>query len=144
MTVKAQVGEGRPPPHPHRPSPRRRRPSTVTIEDNGIGIDPRRGVATSPIARPGSLEFFKAYADAAEADDPASRFIGTVGGGLYATSWGIEGRVRTRFDALRRDAGGVAIDRRRTFTVLPGDRESPRHQVVLTSKTTEGYLASGG
>src|SRR3954467_6803652 len=58
---------------------------TLTIEDNGVGMTREEVIKNlGTIARSGSAEFAKAYADAAKSKEGGLRIIGQFGVGFYA------------------------------------------------------------
>src|SRR5258708_10120013 len=58
---------------------------TITIEDNGIGMTRDEAIHNlGTIARSGSLEFMKAYAEAAKSREAGLKIIGQFGVGFYA------------------------------------------------------------
>jgi molecular chaperone HtpG len=90
------------------------------------------------IARSGSLDFVKAYADAAKSKEAGLKIIGQFGVGFYAAFM-----VASRVDVHTRSMlpGGEPVIWRSTgsggFTVLPGDRENPGTEIVLHIKEDE-------
>src|SRR5882757_73690 len=58
---------------------------TISIEDNGVGMTREETIHNlGTIARSGSLEFVKAYAEAAKNRDAGLKIIGQFGVGFYA------------------------------------------------------------
>ncbi len=112
---------------------------TITIEDNGIGMTRDEVIHNlGTIARSGSLEFMKAYAEAAKNKEAGLKIIGQFGVGFYAAFM-----VASRVDVKTRSmlpgsepvvwrSGGSG-----TFTVLPGDRETSGTEIVLHLKEEE-------
>src|SRR5258708_27504920 len=57
---------------------------TLTVEDNGVGMTREEVIQNlGTIARSGSLEFVKAYAEAAKNKDTGLKIIGQFGVGFY-------------------------------------------------------------
>jgi len=112
---------------------------TITIEDNGVGMTRDEAIKNlGTIARSGSLEFVKAYADAAKSKDAGLQIIGQFGVGFYAAFMvASRGDVRTRSmlpgsePVVWRSTGSGS------FTVLPGERETPGTEIVLHLKEEE-------
>jgi molecular chaperone HtpG len=112
---------------------------TLTIEDNGVGMTRDEVIQNlGTIARSGSLDFVKAYADAAKSKEAGLKIIGQFGVGFYAAFM-----VATRVDVhtLSMLAGGEPVIWRSSgsggFTVLPGDRTTPGTEIVLHLKEEE-------
>jgi molecular chaperone HtpG len=112
---------------------------TITIEDNGIGMTRDEVIHNlGTIARSGSLEFMKAYADAAKSREAGLKIIGQFGVGFYAAFM-----VASRVDVRTRSMlpGSEPVVWRSvgsgSFTVLPGEREIPGTEVVLHLKEEE-------
>jgi molecular chaperone HtpG len=106
---------------------------TITIEDNGIGMTRDEVIKNlGTIARSGSVEFVKAYAEAAKTADAGLKMIGQFGVGFYAVFM-----VASRVDVLTRSMlpGSEPVVWRSSgsgsFTVLPGEREQPGTQIVV-------------
>ncbi len=117
---------------------------TITIEDNGIGMTREEVIQNlGTIARSGSLEFVKAYAEAAKNREAGLKIIGQFGVGFYS-SFMVASRVDVRTRSMLPGSepviwrsGGSG-----TFTVLPGEREQPGTEIVLHLKEEEReYLA---
>jgi molecular chaperone HtpG len=110
---------------------------TITIADNGIGMTRDEVVQNlGTIARSGSVEFLKAYADAMKnSKDGALKLIGQFGVGFYAAFM-----VASRVDVHTRSMlpGAEAVLWRSsgagTFTVATGDRQDPGTEIVLHLK----------
>jgi molecular chaperone HtpG len=117
---------------------------TITIEDNGVGMTRDEVIQNlGTIARSGSLEFVKAYAEAAKSKEGGLKIIGQFGVGFYAAFM-----VASRVDVRTRSmiAGSEPVIWRSagsgSFTVLPGEREHPGTEIVLHLKEEEReYLA---
>ena len=112
---------------------------TLTVEDNGIGMTRDEVIQNlGTIARSGSLDFVKAYADAARSKEAGLKIIGQFGVGFYAAFM-----VASRVDVHTRSMlpGGEPVIWRSTgtggFTVLSGDRENPGTEIVLHVKEDE-------
>jgi len=112
---------------------------TLTVEDNGVGMTREEVIQNlGTIARSGSLDFVKAYAEAAKSKEAGLKIIGQFGVGFYAAFM-----VASRVDVHTRSMlpGGEPVIWRSTgsgsFTVLPGDRENPGTEVVLHLKEDE-------
>jgi molecular chaperone HtpG len=112
---------------------------TLTVEDNGVGMTREEVIQNlGTIARSGSLDFVKAYAEAAKSKEAGLKIIGQFGVGFYAAFM-----VASRVDVhtLSMVAGGEPVIWRSTgtgsFTVLPGERENPGTEVVLHLKEEE-------
>ncbi|HKQ68302.1 MAG TPA: molecular chaperone HtpG, partial [Polyangiaceae bacterium] len=112
---------------------------TITLEDNGIGMTRDEVIQNlGTIARSGSLEFMKAYADAAKNKEAGLRIIGQFGVGFYAAFM-----VASRVDVKTRSMlpGAEPVIWRSTgsgsFTVMPGERETPGTEIVLHLKEEE-------
>src|SRR5215475_4490782 len=106
---------------------------TITIEDNGVGMTRDEVIENlGTIARSGSLEFVKAYAEAAKSKEGGLKIIGQFGVGFYA-AFMVASRVDVRTRSMLpgsepviwRSAGSG------TFTVLPGEREHPGTEIIL-------------
>jgi len=119
---------------------------TVTIEDNGIGMTRDEVIQNlGTIARSGSLEFMKAYAEAAKNKETGLKIIGQFGVGFYA-AFMVASRVDVRTRSMLPDADPVIwrSTGSGTFTVLPGEREHPGTEIVLHLKEDEReYLRVG-
>jgi molecular chaperone HtpG len=117
---------------------------SITVEDNGVGMTRDEVIQNlGTIARSGSLEFVKAYAEAAKSREAGLKIIGQFGVGFYAAFM-----VASRVDVRTRSmvAGAEPVVWRSTgsgsFTVLPGEREQPGTEIVLHLKEDEReYLA---
>jgi molecular chaperone HtpG len=112
---------------------------TITIEDNGIGMTRDEAIHNlGTIARSGSLEFMKSYAEAAKNREAGLKIIGQFGVGFYAAFM-----VASRVDVKTRSMlpGTEPVIWRSTgsggFTVLPGEREIPGTEIVLHLKEDE-------
>ena len=112
---------------------------TLTIEDNGVGMTRDEVIQNlGTIARSGSLDFVKAYAEAAKSKEAGLKIIGQFGVGFYAAFM-----VATRVDVhtLSMLPAGEPVIWRSTgsggFTVLPGDRATPGTEIVLHLKEEE-------
>jgi molecular chaperone HtpG len=112
---------------------------TLTIEDNGVGMTRDEVIQNlGTIARSGSLDFVKAYAEAAKSKEAGLKIIGQFGVGFYAAFM-----VASRVDVhtLSMLPGGEPVVWRSTgsgsFTVLPGERENPGTEIVLHLKEEE-------
>ncbi|MGA7122955.1 MAG: molecular chaperone HtpG, partial [Polyangiaceae bacterium] len=90
------------------------------------------------IARSGSLEFIKAYQEAAKNKEGGLRIIGQFGVGFYAVFM-VASRVDVRTRSMLPDAAPVVwrSTGSGSFTVLPGDREVPGTEVVVHLKEDE-------
>jgi molecular chaperone HtpG len=112
---------------------------TLTIEDNGVGMTRDEAIQNlGTIARSGSLDFVKAYAEAAKSKEAGLKIIGQFGVGFYAAFM-----VATRVDVhtLSMLPAGEPVIWRSSgsggFTVLPGDRTTPGTEIVLHLKEEE-------
>jgi molecular chaperone HtpG len=112
---------------------------TLTIEDNGVGMTRDEVIQNlGTIARSGSLDFVKAYAEAAKSKEAGLKIIGQFGVGFYAAFM-----VATRVDVhtLSMLPGGEPVIWRSSgsggFTVLAGDRTTPGTEIVLHLKEEE-------
>jgi molecular chaperone HtpG len=112
---------------------------TLTIEDNGVGMTRDEVIQNlGTIARSGSLDFVKAYAEAAKSKEAGLKIIGQFGVGFYAAFM-----VATRVDVhtLSMLPGGEPVIWRSSgsgnFTVLPGERATPGTEIVLHLKEEE-------
>jgi molecular chaperone HtpG len=112
---------------------------TLTIEDNGVGMTRDEAIQNlGTIARSGSLDFVKAYAEAAKSKEAGLKIIGQFGVGFYAAFM-----VATRVDVhtLSMLPGGEPVIWRSSgsggFTVLTGDRTTPGTEIVLHLKEEE-------
>jgi molecular chaperone HtpG len=109
---------------------------TLTVEDNGVGMTRDEVIQNlGTVARSGSLDFVKAYAEAAKSKEAGLKIIGQFGVGFYAAFM-----VASRVDVHTRSMlpGGEPVTWRSSgsgsFTVLPGERENPGTEVVLHLK----------
>ena len=112
---------------------------TISIEDNGIGMTRQEVVHNlGTIARSGSLEFMKAYAEAAKNKEAGLKIIGQFGVGFYA-AFMVAARVDVRTRSMIKGSEPVVWRSAGsgTFTVLPGEREQPGTEVVLHLKEDE-------
>jgi len=106
----------------------------ITVSDNGIGMTRDEVIQNlGTIARSGSIDFLKAYADAMKnSKDGALKLIGQFGVGFYAAFM-----VATRVDVQTRSMmpGAEPVLWRSTgsgtFTVTAGDKTEPGTDVVL-------------
>jgi molecular chaperone HtpG len=112
---------------------------TLTVEDNGVGMTREEAIQNlGTIARSGSLDFVKAYADAARSKEAGLKIIGQFGVGFYA-AFMVASRVDVHTRSMLpgeepviwRSAGSGG------FTVLPGERENPGTEIVLHLKEDE-------
>lgn len=107
---------------------------TLTIRDNGIGMSRDEVVQNlGTIARSGTVEFLKAYADALkDKADGAPTLIGQFGVGFYA-AFMVASRVDVHTLSMQPQSEPVIwrSTGEGTFTVLPGDRTEPGTEVVL-------------
>ena len=109
---------------------------TITVEDNGIGMTREEVIQNlGTIARSGSLEFVKAYAEAAKNREAGLKIIGQFGVGFYATFM-VASRVDVRTRSMLPGSEPVVWRSQGSgsFTVLPGEREHPGTEVVLHLK----------
>ncbi|MFO0615603.1 MAG: molecular chaperone HtpG [Polyangiaceae bacterium] len=109
---------------------------TLTIEDNGIGMTRDEVIQNlGTIARSGSLEFLKQHGEAAKSKDAALSIIGQFGVGFYA-AFMVARRVDVKTRSMK--AGSEPVVWRSSgegsFTVAPGDRETPGTEIVLHLK----------
>jgi len=109
------------------------------VSDNGIGMTRDEVIQNlGTIARSGSLDFVKAYAEAAKSKEAGLKIIGQFGVGFYAAFM-----VATRVDVhtLSMLPGGEPVIWRSSgsggFTVLAGDRTTPGTEIVLHLKEEE-------
>jgi len=112
---------------------------TLTIEDNGVGMTRDEVIQNlGTIARSGSLEFIKAYQEAAKNKEAGLRIIGQFGVGFYAVFM-VASRVDVRTRSMLPDAAPVVWRSTGTgsFTVMPGDREIPGTEIVVHLKEDE-------
>jgi molecular chaperone HtpG len=117
---------------------------TLTIEDNGIGMTRDEAIQNlGTIARSGSAEFLRAYADAAKSKaDGGLQIIGQFGVGFYAAFM-----VASRVDVETRSMlpGAEAVIWRSSgsggFTVMPGERPHPGTRITLHLKDDEREYA---
>jgi molecular chaperone HtpG len=112
---------------------------TLTIEDNGVGMTRDEVIQNlGTIARSGSLEFIRAYQEAAKNKEGGLRIIGQFGVGFYAVFM-VASRVDVRTRSMLPDAAPVVwrSTGSGSFTVLPGDREVPGTEVVVHLKEDE-------
>src|SRR5215831_13832439 len=80
---------------------------TITVEDNGIGMTRDEVIQNlGTIARSGSLEFLKAYAEAAKSKDAGLKIIGQFGVGFYA-AFMVSTRVDVRTRSMMKGAEPV-------------------------------------
>ncbi len=112
---------------------------TITIEDNGIGMTREEVIQNlGTIARSGSVEFMKAYAEAAKRKEAGLKIIGQFGVGFYS-AFMVASRVDVRTRSMLPGATPVIWRSVGTgsFTVLEGDREHPGTEIVLHLKEEE-------
>ncbi|MBK8251811.1 MAG: molecular chaperone HtpG [Polyangiaceae bacterium] len=110
---------------------------TLTITDNGIGMTRDEVIHNlGTIAKSGTMEFLKSHADAMKKDPQNSaNLIGQFGVGFYAAFM-----VASRVDVSTKSMlpGAEAVLWRSsgsgTFTVLPGDKETPGTVITLHLK----------
>ena len=128
--VAAQVGEGR---IAIRLDEEAR---TLTIEDNGVGMTRDELIQNlGTIAKSGSLEFLRHYADAAKQKSESLNLIGQFGVGFYSAFMVAE-RVDVKTRSMLPGAESVLwrSTGSGTFTLLAGDREQPGTEIVLHLK----------
>jgi molecular chaperone HtpG len=113
---------------------------TITLEDNGIGMTREEAIQNlGTIARSGSLEFLKAYADAAQKNQDAGlKIIGQFGVGFYS-AFMVASRVDVRTRSMLPGAEPVLwrSTGSGTFTVVPGERQTAGTEIVLHLKEDE-------
>jgi molecular chaperone HtpG len=112
---------------------------TLTIEDNGVGMTRDEVIQNlGTIARSGSLEFIKAYQEAAKSKEAGLRIIGQFGVGFYAVFM-VASRVDVRTRSMLPNAEPIVwrSTGSGSFTVMPGDREIPGTEVVVHLKDEE-------
>lgn len=106
----------------------------ITVSDNGIGMTRDEVIANlGTIARSGSVEFLKAYAEAMKSSkDGALKLIGQFGVGFYA-AFMVASRVDVQTLSMLPDAEPVLwrSTGSGTFTVTAGDRKEPGTDVIL-------------
>jgi molecular chaperone HtpG len=106
----------------------------ITVSDNGIGMTRDEVVQNlGTIARSGSVEFLKAYADAMKSSkDGALKLIGQFGVGFYA-AFMVASRVDVQTLSMMPGAEPVLwrSTGSGTFTVTRGDRTEPGTDVIL-------------
>lgn len=107
---------------------------TLTICDNGIGMtreEVEKNLGT--IAKSGTLEFLAALKDKKKEDAPS--LIGQFGVGFYA-SFMVASRVDVKTRSMTPGAEPVVwrSSGEGTFTLAPGDRETPGTEIVLHLK----------
>jgi molecular chaperone HtpG len=120
---------------------------TLTIEDNGIGMT-RDEVVTNlgTIAKSGTVEFLRQHAESMKKDPQNNaRLIGQFGVGFYA-AFMVASRVDVKTRSMLPGAEPVVwrSSGAGSFTVAPGDRETPGTEIVLHLKEeareyTKGY-----
>jgi len=109
---------------------------TLTVEDNGIGMTRDEVIKNlGTIARSGSVEFVKAFAEAAKSADAGLKMIGQFGVGFYA-AFMVASRVDVRTRSMLPGSEPVVwrSSGAGSFTVLPGEREHPGTEVVVHLK----------
>ncbi|MCC6527015.1 MAG: molecular chaperone HtpG [Polyangiaceae bacterium] len=110
---------------------------TISIEDNGIGMTRDEVILNlGTIAHSGTAEFLKKYAEAMKkGESEAASLIGQFGVGFYA-AFMVANRVDVHTRSLRKDGEAVLwrSTGEGTFTVVPGDRETPGTRIVLHVK----------
>ncbi len=112
---------------------------TITVEDNGVGMTRDEVIQNlGTIARSGSLEFVKAYAEAAKSRETGLKIIGQFGVGFYA-AFMVASRVDVRTRSMLPGSEPVVwrSTGSGTFTVLPGEREHAGTEIVLHLKEDE-------
>src|SRR5262245_48076317 len=110
---------------------------TLTIEDNGIGMTRDEVIANlGTIARSGTVEFLKEYAEAMKQEPQSgAKLIGQFGVGFYAAFM-----AASRVDVKTRSMvpGSEPVIWRSSgagsFTIAPGDREHPGTEIILHLK----------
>jgi molecular chaperone HtpG len=111
---------------------------TLTIEDNGVGMTRDEAVENlGTIARSGTDEFIKRFADATKKKDTegALDLIGQFGVGFYA-AFMVASRVDVETLSMKKGAEPVLwrSSGSGTFHVLPGERTLPGTRIVLHLK----------
>lgn len=110
---------------------------TLTISDNGIGMTREEVIQNlGTIARSGSVEFLKAYADAMKSNkDGAVKLIGQFGVGFYA-AFMVAARVDVETRSMLPGAEPVLwrSSGSGSFTVAQGERAEPGTQITLHLK----------
>jgi molecular chaperone HtpG len=109
---------------------------TLTIEDNGVGMTRDELIQNlGTIAKSGSLEFLRHYAEAAKQKSETLSLIGQFGVGFYS-AFMVADRVDVKTKSMLPGAESVLwrSTGSGTFTVLPGDREHPGTEIVLQLK----------
>jgi molecular chaperone HtpG len=113
---------------------------TITIEDNGIGMTRDEAIQNlGTIARSGSLEFLKAYSEAAKKNQEGGlKIIGQFGVGFYS-AFMVAGRVDVRTKSMLPGAEPVLwrSTGSGTFVVVPGERQTAGTEIVLHLKEDE-------
>ncbi len=112
---------------------------TITLEDNGIGMTREEVIQNlGTIARSGSVEFLKAYAEAAKSREAGLKIIGQFGVGFYS-AFMVASRVDVRTRSMLPGAQPVVwrSGGSGSFTVLAGEREDPGTEIVLHLKEEE-------
>jgi molecular chaperone HtpG len=110
---------------------------TLTIEDNGIGMT-RDEVITNlgTIAKSGTVEFLKSHAEQLKKDTQnGGKLIGQFGVGFYA-AFMVASRVDVKTRSMLPGAEPVVWRSAGagSFTVAPGERETPGTEIVLHLK----------
>ena len=118
---------------------------TLTIEDNGVGMTKDEVIQNlGTMARSGSAEFLKAYAEAAKSKtEDGLRIIGQFGVGFYA-AFMVASRVDVHTLSMEPDATPVIWRSAGSggFTVLSGDRTHPGTTITLHLTEEEREYAS--
>jgi molecular chaperone HtpG len=112
---------------------------TLTVEDNGVGMTRDEVIQNlGTIAKSGSLEFLRHYAEAAKEKDKGLALIGQFGVGFYSAFMVAE-RVDVRTRSMLPGAEAVLwrSTGSGTFSVLPGDRVQPGTEIVIHLKPDE-------
>src|SRR5262249_47338231 len=106
---------------------------------NGVGMNREEVIQNlGTIARSGSLEFMKAYSEAAKSREAGLKIIGQFGVGFYATFM-VASRVDVRTRSMLPGAEPVVwrSSGSASFNVLPGERETPGTEIMLHLKEEE-------
>jgi molecular chaperone HtpG len=111
---------------------------TLTIEDNGVGMTREEVIENlGTIARSGTEDFLARVAEAQKSKDKARalELIGQFGVGFYA-AFMVASRVDVETRSMKSGAEPVLwrSSGEGTFTVLPGERETPGTKIVLHLK----------
>lgn len=119
---------------------------TITVEDNGIGMTRDEAIANlGTIARSGTTEFLQQQAELAKAKDREQRMlelIGQFGVGFYS-AFMVAARVDVQTRSMLPGAEPVLwrSDGSGSFSVVPGDRQSPGTSVTVHLKTEAAEFA---